>query len=442
MSRFDHGSCAVAVRRALGLALALWIASDASSRAADALPPAKPQPVTIRSQSGQFVVRGMPQGLPSPTGSTSTVQYLRLDPNLTAVSLERIRQAVQTELGLPNRWQGMISVVTEPVRDENTRVTITSLRYPSGWGYRIVFPEIIDKDRFVSAVAKTVLMEYANQRAVSREAELPLWLSEGLTAEVMARSLPVLALEASTEINGRGQSPDPLAGARQRLREREPVSFDDLSMPAGDFGEADAAHYRACAHVFVHELLRLRDGRACLRRMLEGLPDNFNWQTTFLQAFERHFKRLLDVDQWYALAVTGSQTRDLSAILSPAVTLDQLDGLISTEVEVRVAAQELPIRIGMKLSRLVTEWEYARQHEVLVGKIGRLRALQPRAAPETAGLVDAYLEALTSYVGPKNLTIPTRPRALARLRPKGDLRTLLEKLEQLEARRVELTTKP
>src|SRR4029434_9492657 len=97
------------------------------------------------------------------------------------------------------------------------------------------------------------------------------------------------------EINRRERVPDSLASVRESLRQHEPLSLDDLSVPDKDWerltGE-NALHFRACAHLFVHELLRLRDGRACLRQMLERLPENLNWQTTFLQSFGQHFSRL------------------------------------------------------------------------------------------------------------------------------------------------------
>src|SRR5262245_47110801 len=58
------------------------------------------EPITVRSQSAQFVVRGLPFGPPLAGSSTGRVSYLRLDPSLTAVSLERIRQALAEQLGL------------------------------------------------------------------------------------------------------------------------------------------------------------------------------------------------------------------------------------------------------------------------------------------------------------------------------------------------------
>src|SRR5262245_15024302 len=80
-----------------GLVAAACFGFVASLRAA------APEPVVVRSQSGQFIVRGLPMGAPVSGYSTSAVAYLRLDPTLTAVSLERIRHAVLTELGLPDK---------------------------------------------------------------------------------------------------------------------------------------------------------------------------------------------------------------------------------------------------------------------------------------------------------------------------------------------------
>ena len=70
------------------------------------------EPVTARSTSGQFVVRGIPQGPPRARDGDAEVNYLRLDPMLTAVSLDRIRQLVQGELNLPEKWRGLITVNT------------------------------------------------------------------------------------------------------------------------------------------------------------------------------------------------------------------------------------------------------------------------------------------------------------------------------------------
>jgi hypothetical protein len=408
--------------------------------AVEAAPPppfSSEKPITVRSQSGQFVVSGLPMGPPLRIGSTSAVQYLRLDPNLTAISLERIRQAIQTELAWPDKWGGLITVNTQPLRGEDARVTMTGVHYADGWGYRIDFPEIVDKDRFLHATVKTILLEFANRRAHMREAEIPPWLVEGMAA-VLAVSMPVLALEPSAEINRRERVPDSLASVRESLRQHEPLSLDDLSVPDKDWERLtveNALHFRACAHLFVHELLRLRDGRACLRQMLERLPENLNWQTTFLQSFGQHFSRLLDIDQWWALHAAGVRGRDRSSVFPAAVTLQQLQEILATTVDVRVDAQELPMRLEMTLPRLVTEWDYPRQHAVLVEKIARLTSLKGRAPTDWVGLIDDYRMALVDYVGSNRLRLPVTEKERNRLRPRGTATDLVRRLAILDARR-------
>src|SRR4029077_17947316 len=87
------------------------------------------EPITVRGQSGQFVVRGLPMGPPRSGSSTGAVSYLRLDPTLTAVSLERIRHTLAAELGLGDQWRSPITVTTRPLQEDNARVLITSVHY-------------------------------------------------------------------------------------------------------------------------------------------------------------------------------------------------------------------------------------------------------------------------------------------------------------------------
>src|SRR5262245_36100472 len=106
--------------------------------------------VTVRSHSGQFVVRGIPVGTTITRSSTSNVEYLRLDPALTAVSLERIRQVLVGELRLPATYQGSIQVTTHPLTQDVAQVRIASVRYTDRWGYRVDLPERIEKGRFLA----------------------------------------------------------------------------------------------------------------------------------------------------------------------------------------------------------------------------------------------------------------------------------------------------
>ena len=351
-------------------------------------------------------------GAPVTGYSTSSVNYLRLDPTLTAVSLERIRHAVQAELRLPEKWRGLITVSTQPVQEDDPTVRVASVHYPEGWGYRVALPERIDKERFVRVAVEVILIEIANRNAGAREAELPPWLAEGLSAELQATSLATIALEPETRVMTRERNPDPMRAAREILRRRPALNFDDLCMPMAEHRTgANAELYRACAQMFVHELLRLRGGRDCLRDMLLRLPENLNWQTTFLRAFASHFPRLIDADKWYALNAAHLSGRDPLSRMPSETAWQQLDQILSTQVQVRLDAGELPMSTTVTLQRIIAEWDFSRQQPVLMEKARQLQALRTRAAPELAELVSAYAQTLQSYAGgrrPKGAASVTR----------------------------------
>jgi hypothetical protein len=399
---------------------------------------AAPEPVSIRSQSGQFMVRGLPLGVPVSGFSTSTVPYLRLDPTLTAVSLERIRQTlVEETLALKDKWRGLITVSTHPVHEDNPSSHITSVHYTDGRGYRLELPERIDKEQFIDLAVRVMLIEVANRAATAREAEMPPWLAEGLSAELQAGTLSTLALEPAPPMDRSGGKPDPLRSVREILRRRPALRFDELNMPTAEqVSGGNAELYRACAHLFVHELLRLRGGRDALRDMVLRLPENLNWQTTFLRSFAPYFPRLIDADKWYALNVAHVTGRDPMSVWPLETTWKQLEEILATKVQVRLATNELPIDTTVTLQRIVTEWEFARQQPVLLQKMERLLALRPRASPELAELVDAYARVLRAYVNgrpPKFKPSALATGETARLPPA--VRNLVQQLDELDARR-------
>jgi hypothetical protein len=380
-------------------------------------------PVTVRSQSGQFAVRGLPLGTNFTRSPTSQVDYLRLDPALTAISLERIRQAVLSTLGLPDKVKGPIHVSTQPLQQDNPRVRITSVHYTDGWGYRVALPERLEKTRFFEVAVEVMLTELANRSAGLREAELPPWLASGLAAELLATSLPTLALEPGAEIAQRQRSPDPLRHVRELLRQRPPLTFDQLAMPLPEQLEGeDGERYRACAQLFVHELLRLRGGAACLRDMLSRLTQNLNWQTSFLQAFHAQFQRLIDVDKWYALTTINVTGRDPMSLWPLQTTCQQLTDILQTSVQVRLGAGDLPLRTAASLQQILSEWEFSRQAPLLQEKLRQLEALRLRSVPEATPVLDGYWRLIRSYLGPATAKNATRPR----VPPKSVLRQLDE----------------
>ena len=110
---------------------------------------------------------------------------------------------------------------------------------------------------------------------LAAEAEIPAWLTDGLSQELLATAWQEIILSSPNKVmNGlpvtrtvkttRGM--DSLAGARRVLRDHATLTFEQLSWPTGaQLSGADDGVYRASAQLFVNELLGLKDGRAHLR---------------------------------------------------------------------------------------------------------------------------------------------------------------------------------
>ena len=358
------------------------------------------EPLTLRSRSGQFIVRGFPAGVPFLNGApTSGVTYVRLDPAALVVSCERIKDALLAELAWRDYWRGQIYVSLHPVREDNEPISITHRRHPEGWSYHVEIPEMVDKARLLKAIVQVLLAEMVHRNPGPREVELPPWLVEGMAVYLQATARSSLTLEPRTSIVRSGSHPDPLHAAREKLRTTRALTLNELNWPSEEQLSGDGAEvYAACAHVFVHELLRLKNGRACLREMLLRLPENLNWQVAFLHAFQVYFPRLIDVDKWWALNVVHITGRDLTAVLTREETIGQLEEVLAMAMQVRHQPQELPLNTQVKLQNLIAQWEYRRQVPVLRQKLNLLQALRLRASPDLVGLVDSYRFALESYL--------------------------------------------
>lgn len=392
------------IRLAMGAGLFLWWVACGEVCCAE--------PLTLRSHSGQFLVRGLPLNAPwLAPAPNSPVTYVRLDPTLLAVSCERIKAAVLEELAMKDVWRGKVYISLHPVHDDREPIVVTSMHYADGWHYRMEIPEQVDATRLLKSVVEVLLMEIANRNARGLEAELPLWLTEGLTAHLQATALSNFTLEPETRTSRQQRGLDPLRGARERLRAHAPLTFNELNWPAEEqLSEANLETYQSCAQLFVSELLHLGDGRACLCGMLARLPENLNWQTAFLRAFGAHFQRLIDVDKWWSLHVVHLTGQGLSSVWLREESCKQLDEILTTAVEVRLSAVELPLPTQVKLQSILTEWDFQRQRPVILQKLNLLQVLRLRASEGSAGLVEGYHRTLAAYLQKRTrIGGPARP---------------------------------
>jgi hypothetical protein len=289
-----------------------------------------------------------------------------------------------------------------------------------------------------------LLLELANREAGSHSAEIPHWLIEGLTQQILSSSAKEIILTPpggaatrfsppATRVNE--DKPNPLKQAHQVLCAAAPLTFDQLSWPSEEqLTGADGVRYCSSAQVFVHELLRLPDGRACLRAMLAGLPQHYNWQFAFWDAFQSHFQRPLDVEKWWALQVVHFTGRELVQTWSAEESWNKLDEIIRSSVEVRSGTNELPMRAAVSLQTIIREWDRDRQTPALQTKLSELAMLRLRLSPDLIPLVDQYRQALIAFLQNRDkapFPLPFRTKASQRRAVDETLLTL----DALDSRR-------
>jgi hypothetical protein len=365
--------------------------------------------VSVRSLSGQFIAYAArsatlaPALLPLATNRT----FVQLEPTLATVSCERIKQLVLRELGVTAPWRGSIYLVLYPARTDDDTIAITSERFKDGWQYRVDLPDVVERSRYVRAMVEALLLELGNRKAQTRAVEVPLWLIEGLSQTLLASSefeivLPPprssangLAFNAA-QFNARKETP--FQQAQKNLRGRPPLSFEDLSWPPAQALTGDAGElYRGSALLFVRELLRLPEGREGLRKMLELLPQYFNWQFAFLGAFPSRFQRPLDVEKWWSLSVTDANGRDPEQAWTLEESWQKLSQATRPTMQVRSRTNEPPLQVNVTLQKVIREWDPMRQAVALNNTMRELGLLRPRIAQEYLDLLQDYCQAIQAY---------------------------------------------
>jgi hypothetical protein len=422
-----------------------------------------PDTTSARSISGQFIVTGAPSpaagaGLAARPEIATNADFVRLEPALLAVSAERIKASLRRELDLnPNApWRGKIFLALHPAQSTDEDVAIISERFAAGWNYQVRLPDVLPRTRFARAMTGVLLLEFANRNDRARCAEIPAWLTDGLSRQLFVADWQEAILSSPAKmVNGLPVSRtinterglDPLAGTRRILQNYPALTFEQLSWPTGaQLSGADSGVYRASAQLLVNELLGLKNGRAHLRAMLEALPDCYNWQMAFQAAFRENFPQPLDVEKWWALQIVGFVARDPGPGWTPAVSRDRLDEILSVPVEMRMASNALPAHAQISLQAVIRNWDRARQAAILQTKLRDLELAQLRMATPLAVLTDGYRRALADYLGSgKRPSLVTRwikhPFTSS---SKLALEDTLKRLDALDARRraIESAIKP
>ena len=354
------------------------------------------------------------------------------------------------ELGATAAWRGHIYLVLYPARGPADTITITSERFKGGWQYRVDFPDLVERSRYLRVIVQVLLLEMANRSAQTHPAEIPPWLVEGLSQLLLASNEVELTLSSPrANANGLNYSATTINARKGSLREqsqqtlhgRPALTFESLSWPGEDPVSGDVGDlYRGSAQLFVSELLRLPDGRGCLRAMLAQLPQHYNWQFAFLRAFGAFFQRPLDVEKWWALAATQATGRELAQTWSLEESWRKLDQTIRSAVQIRTSTNELPLHAEITLQTVIRDWDSARQTQALNHTLHELGMLRLRIAQGLVGLVQDYYLALETYLQQRDHTGSVLSSKKAGR--KRAIEAAIQQLNALDAQREALRPKP
>lgn len=368
------------------------------------------QPVLgfTRSRSGQFLVHDAAGSAVAPRNIATNSAFIRLEPTLLAVSAERLKTDLYRELGIARTGSAKIHLYLFRAQTGFEPVMITSEHFKDGWQYRVDLAGWIPRERFARAMVQVLLTEFANRNAGERSAEIPAWLLEGLTRQILIASGSEILIPppgpsaagiplGATNFNLLRENP--LQHAHDLLEQSPPLTFEQLSWPGPhQFDGPGAERYISSAQLFVQRLLHLGDGRECLRAMLADLPLRLNWQFAFLKSFHRYFQRPLDAEKWWALQTLNFAGRALAQTWSEEESWQRLDSAVHSFVQVRTGTNDLPLHTSVTLQRLVRESDPQRQSQLLKEKVRELDLLRIRLAPRFVPVLDDYRRTLENYV--------------------------------------------
>ena len=409
---------------------------------------------TRSSVSGQFIVISAKPGSPPvhPLDAATNAELVRLEPALLAVSAERVKQPIWRRLGIDSMtpWRGRIFLALHPAASPDENVAIISTRFAGVWTYRVELPDVLPRTRLTRALAGAVLLELANRdNPGDHSAEIPAWLTEGLSQQLLADAPQMIVSPAGAVVNGLRENQiidnergvDALANARPVLHDHPALTFDQLSWPDdAQLNGDDGGLYRASAQLFVSELLGLNDGAKNLRAMLQMLPRCYNWQTAFRAAFAPDFPRPIDLEKWWVLQSASFAARDAGPVWTPAASRGKLGEILSVPVEIRSAPTNLPVRAAISLQAVIGNFDFDRQRVVLQARLRDLDQARWRMAPQFAALTDAYRRALADYLGGRNSAAPASGTGAKRPPAAASKKNTVKKLDALDARRRTIET--
>ena len=354
------------------------------------------------NQSGQFVVHGSTVPFRPPPDATNNPAIIELEPQLVVVTAERTKRALCQTLRASDDFQDKIHISVLDRAPVGQHVTVVSQIHSDGFVYKAGFPARIEAMQFARGLMQVILLEYAN-RGGKRAAELPFWLVEGLTRQVVTAVEPAYVLNRkpmTTETVGY----DRLGTTRSFLETNSPLSIQDLSFPRlAGAGEETRSRFEASAHLLVNRLLALPDGPVLMSRFLRALPQTMNWQTAIFSVYKDHFDGPLSFEKWWMMNWLEFRKRQAPEYWPLALTLNRLDALLLSSMEVRSGTNNIPSQRLVSPQQLLQSTDFSVQRELLGQKVQQMFFMMVNVPTSVLPLWSAYQNALESYLQKRSL---------------------------------------
>ena len=393
---------------------------------------------TITSESGQFVVHGSTLPLPPRRTATNNPAMVELNSQLAAVSAERTRRLFARQLHLQERHRDEVHIILLNRIEPDAPIHLVTRVFSDRFQYQLGLPGRLENTRLVRSLVRSMLQEFAN-RGGRRSADLPPWIVEGMTQQVLSEFMPAYVSNRrplTREVSGY----DLLSDARTYFSTNSCMTIEELSFYGDSEGEAlDRKRFDYSAQLLVHELLQLPNGAMLMQNFLRTLPSTLNWQTAFYHTYAAHFKDPLALTKWWMLTWVDFQSRRAQEVWPVDVSLQKLEALLQTTLETRASPDSLPEHRQTTLSDFITETPFSTHKGVLTEKVQQLFFLAHQLAPTVAGLAGEYQECLRSYVDRRSV-VEYQPalRSDPQARKDQVTRNALEALKGLDNLRADL----
>ncbi len=400
-----HNSQPILTTLLASLLLIAPVAQAASSGVSPSSPDHAAEVVTTHSESGQFIVAG-PKALARRRALESRsvgITTRELTPQTLAVSCERTKDEILRILELNDVWRqagggrsGRILVQIDPFFPTNAAPAVQATPFEQGWHLRVPLPPALEQDVLVRTLTHATLLELASRQGNTRAPEIPLWFVEGMTQTILANVPEGVILQPQSRFVADLRVAERLAAVRDLLARRGAVEFHELSQPdLSRMSREDWERYSACAHLFLHELMRLPEGTPRLVRFLQRSQDFWNWQTGLVEAFQPGFRSLLDVEKWWALTVANFTGRTPVQAWPDAFALRKLDEALQP-VGILPGVGNRARRLSVEA--VIADWEYARQVPVLREVLRQLSFIRVNAPARVSPLAHRYADLIEHYL--------------------------------------------